>query len=93
MVIKLLTIDIHLPGRSSLKEKRYVLSSVKTRLRRQLNVSVSEVGYHDKWQRTTLAVVTVSVDGGMAESTCGKVIKLLERDHRLVILDYAQEIL
>ena len=92
MVVKLLTFDLHLPGRSSLKEKRFVLSSVKTRLRRQFNVSVSEVGHHDKWQRATLAVVTVSVDGAMAESTCDKVIKFLERDHRLAILEYTQEI-
>ena len=92
MVVKLLTIDLHLPGRSSLKEKRFVLSSVKTRLRRQFNVAVSEVDHHDKWQRCTLAVATVSVDGVMAESTCDKVIKFLERDHRISILEYTQEI-
>ena len=92
MVVKLLTIDLHLPGRSSLKEKRFVLSSVKTRLRRQFNVAVSEVDHHDKWQRSTLAVVTVGVDGAMAESTCDKVIKFLERDHRLTVLDCTKEL-
>ena len=92
MVVKLLTLDLHLPGRSSLKEKRFVLSSVKTRLRRQFNVAVSEIGYHDKWQRSSLAVVTVGVDGAAVESTCGKVLKFLERDHRLAILSCTQEI-
>ena len=92
MVVKLLTIDLHLPGRSSLKEKRFVLSSVKTKLRQRFNVSVSEIDYHDKWQRTVLAVVTVGVDGRAVEKTCDKVLKFLERDHRISILDHSQEI-
>jgi hypothetical protein len=92
MVVKLLTIDLHLPGRSSLKEKRFVLSSVKSRLRRHFNVAVSEVDHHDKWQRACLAVVTVGVDGAAAEDTCNKVLKFLERDYRLEILDSTQEI-
>jgi hypothetical protein len=92
MVVKLLTIDMHLPGRSSLKEKRFVLASVKSRLRSRFNVAVSEVGHHEKWQRTVLAVVTVSVDGEAAEATCQKVLKFIERDFRVEILDWTQEI-
>ena len=92
MIVKLLTIDLHLPGRSSLKEKRFVLTSVKTKLRQRFNVSVAEVDHHDKWQRAVLAIVTVGVDGRVVESTCDKVLKFLERDHRITILDYTQEI-
>jgi uncharacterized protein YlxP (DUF503 family) len=92
MIVKLLTIDLHLPGRSSLKEKRFVLTSVKTKLRQRFNVSVAEVDHHDKWQRTVLAIVTVGVDGRAVESTGDKVLKFLERDHRITILDYTQEI-
>lgn len=92
MTVKLLTIDIHFPGRHSLKEKRFVLSSVKSRLRRQFNVAVAEVDHHDKWQRASLAIVTVGVDGPAVEATCAKVLSFLERDHRLEILDCSQEI-
>ena len=91
MLVKLLTLDLHFPGRSSLKEKRFVLSSVKARLGRQPNVAVAEVGYHDKWQRSLLAVVTVGVDGEAVESTLQAVLKTLEKDHRLVILDSQRE--
>ena len=93
MVIKLLTIDLHFPGRSSLKEKRFVLSSLKSKLSRQLNVAVAEVDYHDKWQRSKLAVVTVGVDGKIAESTCSKVLNIVEGDHRLSVLECEQQIL
>jgi uncharacterized protein YlxP (DUF503 family) len=92
MVVKLLTIELHLPGRSSLKEKRFVLASLKSRLRSRFNVAVSEVGHHDKWQRAALAVVTVGVDGQSVEETCQKVLKFVERDFRVEILDWTQEI-
>lgn len=75
-----------------MKEKRFVLASVKSRLRRQFNVAVSEVDHHEKWQRAGLAVVTVGVDGPAAEAVCEKVMKFLERDYRLEILDWTQEI-
>jgi uncharacterized protein YlxP (DUF503 family) len=92
MVIKLLTVDLHFPGRSSLKEKRFVLSSLKTKLGRQFNVAIAEVGYQDKWQRSMIAIVTVGNDGASAEKTCDRALRFLEKDHRLVILDHNQEI-
>lgn len=92
MVIKLLTIDLHFPGRSSLKEKRFVLSSVKARLGRRFNVAVAEVDYHSKWQRSLLAVVTVGVDGVVVDGIFDKILKSLERDHRLVVLECQREI-
>ena len=92
MVIKLLTIDIHLPGRSSLKEKRFVLSSIKTKLGKQPNTAIAEVDHQDKWQRATLAVVAVGSDGAIVDATCQKVINMLESDHRLSVIDIQQEI-
>ena len=92
MLIKLLTIDIHFPGRSSLKEKRFVLSSLKAKLRQKFNVSVCEIDYHDKWQRTMLAIVTVGVDGAVVESTQEKIVRMIDSDRRMVVLDSSQEV-
>jgi len=92
MFLKLLTIDIFIPGCSSLKEKRYVLSSLKAKLRQRYNVTVSEVDYQDKWQRSKLAVATVGPDRKVVDSSCEKVMKLIEGDHRTEILDFIQEI-
>jgi uncharacterized protein len=44
----------------SLKEKRAVLQRVLTRLKQKYNVSVSETDYQDLWQRTKIAIVTVT---------------------------------
>lgn len=92
MVIKLATIDLHFPGCASLKEKRFVLSSLKAKLGRQPNVAVAEVDYHNKWQRALLAVVTVGVDGRIAEATLSRVRDAFEKDHRLTVLDFIKEI-
>lgn len=91
MIVKLLTVDLIIPGCSSLKEKRYALSSLKTRLRRKFNVSVAEVDYHEKWQRCELAILTVAVDRRTADGQCEKVLRFVEGDHRVQIADTKQE--
>jgi uncharacterized protein YlxP (DUF503 family) len=91
MVAKLLTVDLLIPGCSSLKEKRLVLSSLKTRLRRKFNVSVAEVDHHNKWQRARLAACTVGVDRITVDGCLDKVLKFIERDFRVEITDTQQE--
>jgi uncharacterized protein YlxP (DUF503 family) len=49
-VIGRLSIEFHIPGARSLKQKRMVLRSVKDRIR-QFNVAVAEVEHNDLWQR------------------------------------------
>ncbi len=66
MVVGLLTVELHLPGARSLKDKRMVLRRIKDRLKK-FNVAASEVEYHDLWQRAALAVVTVSTDQAHAD--------------------------
>ena len=92
MVVKLLTLNLLFPGSSSLKEKRFALASLKKRLRNRFNVSVAEVDYHDKWQRSQLAVVTVGVDRRTVDRRCDQVLKFVESDHRVQVLDAEQEV-
>jgi uncharacterized protein YlxP (DUF503 family) len=66
MVVGLLTIELHVGGARSLKDKRMVLRRIKDRLKK-FNVAVSEVDHQDLWQRGALAVVTVSTDQTHAE--------------------------
>jgi len=66
VVVGLLTVELHVPGARSLKDKRMVLRRVKDRLK-QFNVGVSEVEHQDLWQRAGLAVVTVSADQDQAD--------------------------
>ena len=59
-MVALLTLELHIEGAHSLKDKRLVLRSLKDRLRGQFNVAVAELDHTDLWQRATLGVVSIS---------------------------------
>lgn len=60
MPIAYLTLELHIEGAHSLKDKRQVLRSLKDRLRHSFNISVAELDATDLWQRATLGVVSIS---------------------------------
>jgi uncharacterized protein YlxP (DUF503 family) len=94
MVIGLCTIDLHLPGANSLKDKRSVLKSVMRRVRNEFNVSIAEVDHQDAWRSAVIAVATVSSDRAYAHGLLTKVVDWIERtrlDAELV--DYQIEML
>jgi len=78
MVVGLLSVELHVPGSQSLKDKRMVLRRVKDRLKK-FNVAVSEVEHHDLWQRAGLAVVTVSTDQAHADRELAAAVDEIER--------------
>ncbi len=93
MVVGICELEIYIPGCSSLKEKRFVLRSLRDRLRRQCNVAVSETDHHDKWQHATLCVVTVSNDSAVVHSVLSGAQKVLQRELRCELLDVRVELL
>jgi hypothetical protein len=78
MVVGLLSIELHLPGSRSLKDKRMVLRGIKDRLRK-FNVAVAEVDHHDLWQRAGLGVVTISTTAAHADQELAAVVAEIER--------------
>ena len=77
-VIGLLSIELHLPGARSLKDKRLVLKSVKDRLRK-FNVAVAEVEHQDLWQRAELGVVAISTSDVVVDQSLAAVVNEIER--------------
>ena len=59
MVIGTLQLELHFPEPQSLKEKRLVLQSLTSRMRKQFNVAVAEVDGMDLWQASTLAIAAI----------------------------------
>jgi uncharacterized protein YlxP (DUF503 family) len=78
MVVGLLSVELHLPGAHSLKEKRMVLRGVKDRLRK-FNVAVAEVDHHDLWQRAGLGIVTIATTSAHADRELAAVADEIER--------------
>lgn len=71
--VGLLTVELRLEHSHSLKDKRQVVKSLKDRLRSRFNVTVSETGLQEMWQRGILSVVTVSGEQKAAEEVLQRV--------------------
>jgi uncharacterized protein YlxP (DUF503 family) len=93
VIVSRLRVEFLLPGCNSLKEKRFVLNSLKARLRNKFNVSVCEVDYQDKWQRSELGLAAVATNRRGAEKIAQQVISFLERDGRISLIETDKEFL
>ena len=88
MVIAVLTVELYLPGASSLKEKRMLLRSLKDRIGKRYNVSIAEVDHLDKWQRARLGVVQVGNDYKYVEKNMQQIFNLIDGNGMAQIVDH-----
>lgn len=75
-----------------MKDKRRLVKSLVARLQNRHNVSVAEVGDNDKWQACTLGVAVVSNRTDHADSQLAAVVKMVQREPELFIIDYGIEV-
>ena len=73
-----LTIHLHLPACSSLKEKRGRIKPLMARLRREFNVSVAEMDLQDKWTETVIACAMINSEAVMLRQSLQSVAKWVE---------------
>ena len=85
-------VELFIPESGSLKSKRFVLKSIKTKIRNKFNVSVAEVENNDKWQRASLGIAVVSNDKKIVDSTLNQAINFIENDFRVEVIDRSIEI-
>lgn len=92
--VGLLTIEIYIPGVTSLKEKRGIVKPLVARIRNDFNVSVAEVEDQDQLGHTVLAVAAVSAS---ADYVHGLLTRIAESvgEWRLdaELIDYTIELL
>lgn len=93
MIIGLLKIDLHIHDSHSLKEKRMVTKSLKDRLRRQFNITITETDNHEKWQLADLGIATISTDTRHANQVLSGVVKFIEDFKEAEIIRYEIEML
>jgi uncharacterized protein YlxP (DUF503 family) len=80
MVIGVCTVEFHLPGCRSLKEKRKFLNSFRTRVSNRFNVAVSEIDHHDRWQRSTIGVVSLATEREPIDKMFQKILREAENE-------------
>ena len=78
MALDVLTLQIEIPGCQSLKEKRSRLKPLLTRLHREFNISVAEIGHQDAWNSAVIACALVSSHVGQTQRALQGVITWVE---------------
>jgi len=92
VIVGRLMLTINIPEARSLKDKRRVIKSLVTRLRNHHNAAVAEVGDNDKWQICRLGIAVVSNKGDHANSLLTRIVRSIEREHSIFLVDYQMEI-
>jgi uncharacterized protein YlxP (DUF503 family) len=77
MTVGLCTVELFIPDGHSLKDKRRVLQSVKTRVRDKFNVSVAEVGEQDLWQKAVLGLACVANESAHVNQVLDQAVNLI----------------
>ncbi len=94
MSLGLLTLHLHIPGCSSLKEKRHRLKPLLTRLHREFNISAAEIDHNDVWQSATIACALISNNKVHTQRALQNVAKWVENNWPdVTIMDEYLEIL
>jgi uncharacterized protein YlxP (DUF503 family) len=78
MAIGVLSIELSLPGISSLKQKRSQIKPLLIRLHKEFNVSVSEVEFQDKPDNAMIACCMICGDDAPIQQTFSQILRFME---------------
>ena len=92
MFVGIVRIELHLPGASSLKDKRQVVRSRKERIRQRVPAAVAEVDHQDLWQRASLGVTVVSGERGHVDEMLQSVRRLVDAVYEAQVLDWEEQV-
>ena len=93
MFVGILEIELLLRGNTSRKGKRQVLNSIKDRTRRKFNVAIAEVDHNDLLQRAKVGICCVSNDSNHARQMLDEILRFVEGNFQVELLDHCIEII
>ncbi len=92
MVVGTLKIAFRLYDNRSLKGKRKVVKSIVGKVKSRFNVSISEVGSNDMWEKIELGVSAVGNDRRHIDSSLNHVLNYIDSLYLASIVDTRLEI-
>ncbi|MGC8587417.1 MAG: DUF503 domain-containing protein [Hydrogenobaculum sp.] len=93
MIVGIVIIDFYIPDALSLKEKRHYVRSIKDKLVSNFKISVSEVDFHDSWQRSRIGAAVVGVDKEGVNQALSSIVKFSEKQWPDIIFNISLEFL
>ena len=86
LVIAAVELELHIPMSGSLKGKRGVVKPLVERLKRELNVSVAEVGHQQLWQRALLGMAVAAGSEVGARKVVQSIEAIVGREPRVEVV-------
>ncbi len=91
MFVGIVRIELHIPGSSSLKDKRSVVRGLKERIRHRTMAAVAEVDHQDLWQRCALGVAVVSGESRQVDEQLQAIRNLVGATYEAQVLDWQEQ--
>ena len=92
MIVGLLTIQIHLHGIGSLKDKRRIIKSLTGRIKARFNFSIAEVAANDSKAQAVIGLAVVANDTVFINKQLDTVINFVRQDGRFYVGQIEREI-
>ena len=92
MTVGLLTINIHLHGIGSLKEKRRIVKSIIGKVKNKFNFSIAEVDAQDSKALAVIGLAVVANNGDFVNKQLDTVINFINADGRFYVGQIQREI-
>ena len=75
MLIGLCELFIYLPNSHSLKDKRSIIKSFKTFMRRKYNISITEIGHKDSRKKSTIGIGCIGDNRKFIQQVIDRIIQ------------------
>ena len=93
LIIGVCSLKLNIYEADSLKEKRHIIKSIIGRLQSRFNISIAEVDLNDNWQSSVIGFACITNDTKYADEVISKVIKFIDGDGRVEIIEQNIEML
>lgn len=93
MIVGTCMLKINIFEADSLKDKRHIIKAIIGRLQSRFNISIAEVDLNDSWQSSVIGFACVTNNTSHANEVISNVIKFIDKDSRVEIVDTIIEIL
>lgn len=92
MIVGGCSLTLYLHGNNSLKGKRSVVSSIKSRVKNKFNIAIAEVGEQGDHRRIVIGISTVSGDRNKVLEVLDHAVNFIEDMHVAELLESRTEV-
>lgn len=92
MPASIITVELHLPGARSLKDKRRIVNSLRDKIHSRYRVSIAETQLHDLHQRCQLGIASVAADGSHLEDLVASIRRLFDARFEIQVTSWNEQL-